>query len=89
MAKEDSFHVAILIEAEKRMIASALEVAVVGRPFLIAIGRADRAVHIKDDLLEWPAFVNPVHRDAGQVHQELKILGLSQCLCFKSAHCTG
>ena len=54
VAKDSSLPIVILIEAEKRIIAGALEVAVAGRAFLIAIGRANRTVHIKDDLLEWP-----------------------------------
>jgi chitinase len=41
----------VLIETEKPMITGALEVAVVGRAFLIAVGRADQTVHIKDDVL--------------------------------------
>jgi hypothetical protein len=55
----------------------------------MAVGRADRTVHIKDDLLGWAALVNPVYPRTGQVHQELQILRLGQYLCFESAHDTG
>jgi hypothetical protein len=58
------------------MITGALEVAVVGRAFLIALNRADRTVHIKNDLLGRVALVNPVHSYTGQVHEERKILWL-------------
>jgi hypothetical protein len=32
------------------MVAGAAEVAVVGRPLLFAVGRADAAVHVENDL---------------------------------------
>ena len=86
IVKGDSLHVAILIEAKQEMIGGALEGAVVGRAFLIAIGRADRVVHIKNDLSEEPAVVNLVHPHAAKLRQELKILGLSQYLCSEPTH---
>jgi len=47
-----SLHIAILIEAEKPMIAGALEIAIVSRAFLVPVGRADRTVHTKNNLIE-------------------------------------
>ncbi len=52
IAKKCSLQVTILIEAEQWVITGAHEVVIVDRALLIAIGRADRTVHIKDDLLE-------------------------------------
>ena len=50
IAKEASFHIPVLIEAEEWMITGALKVSVVSRAFLITVGRADRTVHIENDL---------------------------------------
>jgi len=52
MAKKRSLQIAILIETEQWVITHALEKTVVSSAFLIALGRADRTVHIKDNLLE-------------------------------------
>ena len=41
-----------LIETKQRLITSALKISVVSSAFLIAIGRTDRTVHVKDNLLE-------------------------------------
>ena len=41
--------VAELVEHEQGMVAGAAEVAVVGRALLLAVGLADRAVHVEDD----------------------------------------
>lgn len=47
IAKEGSLNIAVVIEAEKRMITGTLEAAIVGRAFLIAVSRADGTVHIQ------------------------------------------
>jgi hypothetical protein len=65
IAKEGSLRVSILIEAEQRMITGILEVAVVDRAFLTAVGRDDRTVHIKDDILRRAALLNPVYTRTG------------------------
>ncbi len=52
IAKKCSLQIAILIETEQWVITHALKISVVSSAFLIAIGRADGTVHIKDDLLE-------------------------------------
>jgi hypothetical protein len=49
VSQEGTFQVTELIEAEQRMVTGALEVAVVGRAFLLAVGFADRAVQVQDD----------------------------------------
>ena len=47
-----AFQISKLVEDEQRMIAGAGEMAVVGRPLLIAVGRADAGIHIKHDALQ-------------------------------------
>ncbi len=59
------------------MIARTLEIAIVSRAFLIAVGQADRTVHIKNDLLGRSTLVNSVYPYTGQIHQEGKIRRLS------------
>ena len=50
IAKNCSLQIIILIEAEQWVITGALRITVVSSAFLIAIDRAYRTVHIKDDL---------------------------------------
>ncbi len=69
IAKKCSLQIAILIETEQWVIAGALKITVVSSAFLIAIGRADRTVHIKDDLLESFSLVYSVYPLTCQVHQ--------------------
>jgi hypothetical protein len=52
IAEQASLQVAVLIEAEKWMMARAFEVTVVSRALLIAVGLADGTVHIEENLLE-------------------------------------
>jgi hypothetical protein len=44
-----AFQVTELIEDEQRMIAGAGEVAVIGRSFLVAVGRAHARIHVEHD----------------------------------------
>ena len=89
IAEQVPLQVTVLIEAEQGMIARAFEVTVVSRAPPMAIGLADGTVHIEDDLLQPLAFMDSLHPPARQTHQELKILRLSQYLCFKPAHDAG
>ena len=57
------FQIAELVEHEKRMVARAAEVTVVGRVLLVAMGRADAAVHVEDDGPRRLAVVHPVDPD--------------------------
>ena len=50
MAQGAAFQHAELVEQKIRMVAGAVEMPVPGGPFLIAMGRADRAVHIQNDM---------------------------------------
>ncbi len=54
-----SLKVAHVIEQEQRVIAGAAEVAVVGRAFLVAIGRADAGVHVEDHHLRRATVMDP------------------------------
>ena len=51
-AKRAALQIAELVEHEQRMIAGAAEMAVVGRAFLLAMGRANGAVHVEHDDLQ-------------------------------------
>src|SRR4051812_38322139 len=47
--EHDPLRVTELIEHEQGMVAGAAEVAVEGRALLVAVGLADRAVHVEND----------------------------------------
>src|SRR5262249_32780961 len=47
--KGASLQVALLVEHKERVVAGALEVPVVRRPFLLAVGLAHAAVHVEHD----------------------------------------
>ena len=44
-----SLQIAELVEHEKRVVAGTSEMAVVGRAFLITVGRAHTGIHVDDD----------------------------------------
>ncbi len=48
-AQGTPFQIAELVEQEQGMLAGASEVSVVGRALLLAVCRADAAVHVEDD----------------------------------------
>jgi len=64
-----TLQVAELIKHEQWMIAGAAEVAVVSCAFLIAVGRAQGAVHVEHNQLRRVAVMNPVDPDAREVGQ--------------------
>ncbi len=61
------FQIAELVEQEKGMIAGASEVTVVGLSFLVAMGRADAAVQVENDLLRRATVMNEVDPLAGKI----------------------
>ena len=63
------FQIAELVEQKQRMVAGAFEVPVVSRPLLVAIGLADRTVHVEDQLLERHPLTNLVDPPAGKIHE--------------------
>ena len=52
VAQGAAFQHAELVEQEDRVITGAVEMPVPGGPFLIAMGGADRAVHVQHDVLQ-------------------------------------
>ena len=52
IVKENSLQIAKLIEAEQWVITGTFKKTIISRAFLISVGRANRTVHIKDNLLE-------------------------------------
>ena len=56
------------------MIAGAAEVAVVSCAFLVAMGRADGAIHVEDDHLRWMAVMNLVDPHPVHVGQGFNVL---------------
>src|SRR5262249_59375587 len=88
-AEQDALQVAELVEEEQRVIASAAEMAVVGRAFLMAVGLAHRAVHVQDELGELAVLMSLVDPLAGEVHQVLEVLFAGVSVRFEARHLTG
>ena len=63
--KAAPLQIAELIEHEKRVTAGAAEMAVIGRAFLIAMGRADGAVHVEHDHSRQLPRMNPIVNGGG------------------------
>ncbi len=61
IAQQRPLHIAKLIEAKQRVVASAAEMPIVGSAFLFAIGLADRTVHVQDQFTQRLAFSQPVN----------------------------
>jgi heme A synthase len=68
-----AFQIAELVEQKQRMVAGAAEVAVVGRAFLVAVGRADRAVHIAEDGFRRLVSVHPIDPAPGQITRAARL----------------
>jgi len=66
-AQGTAFKVAEPVEQEQGMVAGAAEVAVVGRSLLIAVGRADAAVHVENSLCCQVAVMHTVDPSAGKI----------------------
>ena len=76
-----------LVEQEVRVVASAVEMPVPGCAFLIAMGRADGAVHVQHDVLQPVAVVEAVNPRAIQIGQRCSDLGQGQRLGFEPPIC--
>ncbi len=72
VAQQRPLQIAKLVEAKQWVIAGAAEVAVVGRAFLLTVGRADRTVHVQDQLANRLAFADTIHQHTGQTAQRLE-----------------
>ena len=71
------------------MIAGAPEVTIVRRSLLFAMGRADAAVHVKNDHLRWAAVMNPVDPRPVHVGQDFNVLIGRQKVRLKAPHLAG
>jgi hypothetical protein len=86
VTEQPPLQIAELVETEQRMITGAAEVTVVGRAFLLAVGLANRTIHVEDDLRHGLAPMDAINPNAREVHQRLKIVRLSQDLRLEQAH---
>ncbi len=84
-----AFEHAKLIEQEVRVVAAAVEMPVPGRAFLIAMGGADRAVHVQHDVLQPVAIMEAVDPLAVQIGQRGPVLGQGQRLGLEPPHLRG
>ncbi len=63
--------------------------AVVGRALLLAMGRADRAVHVEHDELRRVAVMNPVDPDARKLSECGEVVVCGQQLSLEPPHLAG
>src|SRR3546814_2084546 len=75
-----------LVEQEDGVIAGAVEMPVPGSTFLIAVGGADRAVHVQHDVFQPVAVMKPVDPLAVQIGQRRPVRGQSQRLGLEPSH---
>ena len=78
LAQGAALQIAELIKRKRRMIALAAKVAVPCSPLLIAMGRADGAVHVESDPLGRLRIVHRIGPLAGQVSQSRTIMSRSK-----------
>src|SRR3546814_9529575 len=81
-----SSDLAKLVEQEDGVIAGAVEMPVPGSTFLIAVGGADRAVHVQHDVFQPVAVMKPVDPLAVQLGQRRPVRGQSQRLGLEPSH---
>ena len=60
--------------------------AVVGCPFLFAVGRADRAIHVENDQLRRPAGVHPVDPSPREIDQRGEVAVVGQPFRLEPPH---
>ncbi len=71
------------------MIAGASEVSVVGRSFLVAVGRADATVHVENDLRRRAMAVHTVDPMPGKIGKRGEVFLGGQNLRLEASHLTG
>jgi hypothetical protein len=81
-----AFEITILVEHKERVITGAAEVAVPGRTFLLAVGRALGAVHVEDDATRRLAVMDPVDPGARQIGEGLQVGIARQPLGLEATH---
>ena len=80
-----SLQVAILIEQEQRVIAHALEVPVIGRALLTAVGLTDGAVHVENQCFQRLSLMHRVDPATGKIHERREILFCAENVRLKPA----
>ena len=88
-AKRAALQIAELVEHEQRMIAGAAEMAVVGRAFLLAMGRANGAVHVEPDDLQPVPCMHSVDPDSRKSGERGEVVVDCQQLSLEPAHLAG
>ncbi len=71
------------------MVAGAAEVSVVGRSLLLAMGRADAAIHIEDDPCRRATVMHPVDPLRGKIGKCGEVSAAGQNLRLEAPHLTG
>ena len=88
-AQGTPFQITELVEQEKGMVTRAAEVPVVGCSLLIAMGRANAAVHVENDLRRRVPVMNLVDPHPVHVGQGFNVRVGGQKLCLKTSHLAG
>ena len=83
------FKVAELVKEKKGVIAGAAEVTIVRCSLLFAVGRADAAVHVENDLRRRVAVMHTVDPSAGKIGKRGEVFLGCQNLRLKAPHLTG
>lgn len=86
MAQGAAFQHPELVEQKVGVIAATVEMAIPGGPFTVAMGRADRAVHVQNDVLQPVTVMEPVDPLPVQVGQRGTVPGQSQRLGLEPSH---
>ena len=81
--------VAELVEQEQGVITGAAEVAIIGRSLLVAVGRADAAVHVEDDLRRRATVMHTVDPLPGKIGKRGEVFLGGQNLRLEAPHLTG
>ncbi len=71
------------------MVAGAAEVTVVGRSFLLAVGRADAAIHVEDDPRRRATVMHTVDPSPGKIGKRGEVFLCGQNLRLEAPHLTG
>src|ERR1019366_7654513 len=87
--QEGTFQVTVLVETEQWMVAGTLEVAVVGRTFLLPMRLTDRTVQVEDDAVGLTMLLNLADPLRRKVHQRREVVRLGQHLGLETCHPAG
>src|SRR5262249_50879316 len=87
--EQDALQVAELVEEEERVVGGTAEVAVVGAALLMALGLADGAGPVQDELLELAVLMGLADPLAREVHQVLEVVLGAEGLGLEAGHLAG